>query len=60
MQTNKVQWWFTGFYGNPKTHHRIASWALLPHLNLGPGQPWYILGDFNKITRQDEKWGGRQ
>lgn len=47
-----------GFYGNLKTHHKTTSWGLLSHLNPGQGQPLYILGDFNEITLQDEKWGG--
>lgn len=48
-----------GFYGRPKTTRRKESWDLLSRINQDLETSWYVLGDFNKITAQDEKLGGR-
>ena len=51
-------WRFTGFYGNPITANREHSWALLKHLCLKLDLPWICVGDFNEITKAEEKKGG--
>ena len=51
-------WRFTGFYENPTTANREHSWALLKHLCLKMDLPWICVGDFNEITKAEEKKGG--
>ncbi|XP_042979926.1 uncharacterized protein LOC122310106 [Carya illinoinensis] len=54
------RWLLTCFYGDPKTVKRQESWNLLksfkPHYETG----WCIVGDFNEILTNDEKWGGNE
>lgn len=47
-----------GFYGNPVIANREHSWVLLKHLSLKMNLPWMCIGDFNEITRAEEKMGG--
>ena len=59
LDKNKdTKWRFTGFYGEPKTHRRMEAWSKLTGLNNKPSIPWLCTGDFNEISRQDEKLGG--
>ena len=53
-------WRLTGFYENPTIANREHSWALLKHLSLKLDLPWMCVGDFNKITKAEEKKGGPQ
>ena len=50
------EWRLTGFYGEPETSRRREAWDQLRSLNLRLEVPWLCCGDFNEITRQDEKW----
>ncbi|KAK4566162.1 hypothetical protein RGQ29_002398 [Quercus rubra] len=43
----------------PETHKRFKSWDLLHQLHRQSSLPWLCASDFNKITRQSEKSGGR-
>ena len=52
------EWRFTGFYGEPETHRRMEVWNKLRGLNNRSSIPWLYAGDFNEISRQDEKMGG--
>ena len=52
------EWRFTGFYGEPATARRHKAWAKLRTLNDKPHIPWLCAGDFNEITRQEEKVEG--
>lgn len=47
---------FTGFYGHPDSNKRCHSWRLLSAINFGDSKSWCVIGDFNKILKQDEKW----
>lgn len=51
-------WRFTGFYGASKTVNREDSWSLLSHLSTQIDLSWVCIGDFNEITRLEEKLGG--
>ena len=51
------EWRFTGFYGEPVTARRHEAWSKLRTLNDKPNIPWLCAGDFNEITRQEEKVG---
>ena len=52
------EWRFTGFYGKPITTRRHEAWTKIQTLNNRPHIPWLCAGDFNEITRQEEKVGG--
>ena len=52
------EWWLRGFYGEPETSKRREAWEILRQLNSRQGVPWLCVGDFNEITKQDEKLGG--
>ncbi|KAK9989615.1 hypothetical protein SO802_029854 [Lithocarpus litseifolius] len=54
------EWRFTGFYGEPETHKRIESWEQLRRLERKFQLPWICAGDFNELTRADEKLGGNR
>ena len=53
------EWRFTGFYGEPNTQNRHEAWARLKNLKSRGSAPWICAGDFNEITKQSEKMGGR-
>ena len=38
--------------------NREDSWTILRHLATQTSLPWVCLGDFNEITRLEEKLGG--
>ena len=48
-------WRLTGFYGNPVAVNWEHSWGLLKHLSLKMDIPWLCVGDFNEITKAEEK-----
>ncbi|XP_040989049.1 uncharacterized protein LOC121236682 [Juglans microcarpa x Juglans regia] len=47
----------TGFYGHPETAKRKGSWELLQMLKPSSELGWCVIGDFNELISQDEKWG---
>lgn len=49
----------TNFYGWPKTSERAKSWNMLHKICQGIGKPWCVIDNFNEITTQDGKLGGR-
>ena len=51
-------WRLTVFYGAPKVANREDSWTVLHHLGSQLNLPWVCFGDFNEITRIQEKFGG--
>ena len=52
------EWRFTGFYGEPVTAKQHEARSKFRTLNDKPHIPWLCAGDFNEITRQEEKVGG--
>ena len=52
------EWHLTSFYGEPKTTRRSEAWEKLRNLSSRRERPWLCCGDFNEITKQDEKLGG--
>ena len=52
------EWQLTGFYGESETSKRRKAWEILRQLNSCQGVLWLSVGDFNEITKQDEKLGG--
>ena len=51
-------WPLTGFYRELEIARRVEAWNKLKFLNSQFDIPWLCVGDFNKITIQDEKVGG--
>ena len=52
------EWRFISFYGEPVTNRRHEAWTKIRTFNNKPHIPWLCVGDFNEITRQEEKVGG--
>jgi len=52
-----IPWRATGFYGQPDSGKRFISWQLLEFLKTQYTMPWIVFGDFNEITKSDEKIG---
>jgi hypothetical protein len=50
-------WKLTSFYGHPNWLKRHESWVLLRYLQSYSPTPWLVIGDFNEIMTQDEKYG---
>ncbi|KAG2310874.1 hypothetical protein Bca52824_022431 [Brassica carinata] len=46
-------------YGHPIPKYRHLLWERLQRLAVSRHGPWMMCGDFNEITRQSEKKGGR-
>ncbi|KAL0014054.1 hypothetical protein SO802_001123 [Lithocarpus litseifolius] len=58
-QNTDEEWRFTDFYGEPDTNKRHEAWNKLRRLRNRGSSTWICAGDFNEITRQSEKIGGR-
>ena len=58
-KTTEDEWRFTGLYDEPDTSKRHESWDRLCNLKNGGSMTWILADDFNEITRQSEKKGGR-
>ena len=52
------EWRLIGFYGELEIARRCEAWNKLRSLNSSPKIQWLCFGDFNEITKQDEKLGG--
>lgn len=60
VNKNKTEEWrFIGFYGEPDTQNRHEAWACLRKSKVKGSAPWIYTGDFNEITKQSKKLGGR-
>ena len=53
-----VDWWFIGIYASTDDQIRRNQWRVIERRKELWGQRWLILGDFNDITSNEEKWGG--
>lgn len=53
------EWRFTGFYGELDTQKRHGLQAHLRSLKNRGNALWLYASDFNEITRQSEKCGGK-
>ena len=62
MSPNKTvcyDWWFIGLYASCDVVIRKEQWRVVKDRSRLWGDKWIITGDFNDITSNDEKWGGR-
>jgi hypothetical protein len=58
-EINGGTWKLTGFYGHPEVGKRHEAWNLLRYLHTTSPNSWLCIGDFNEITEDAEKFGGR-
>lgn len=56
---NAVQWMIFGIYENSETERRQETWTLIRFLCQKRVSLTLILGDFNEMLYQNEKWDGR-
>ncbi|KAF8080110.1 hypothetical protein N665_0974s0006 [Sinapis alba] len=52
--------YITFVYGDPVVEYRENVWECLTSMSLARSGPWLMLGDFNEITSNLEKKGGRK
>ena len=57
-KNSKTAWYFTRFYGEPKTTKRCEAKNDLRVLIHHSNTPWICVRHFNEITQQGEKLGG--
>lgn len=50
----------TFVYGAPDIPKRLEVWEKLSELYADRNNPWFLTGDFNEITDNSEKAGGRE
>lgn len=48
-----------GFYGESDTQKRHEAWGRLRSLKSRGKAPWLCARDFNDVTKQSQKIGGR-
>lgn len=52
--------YMTFVYGDPVIKYRDLVWERLTRMSLNRSQAWFMIGDFNEITGNHEKRGGRR
>ena len=52
--------YMTFVYGDPVIKNRDVVWERLTQMSLNRSQAWFMIGDFNEITGNHEKRGGRK
>lgn len=51
--------WFIGIYASCEDQVRKNQWKVVKDRSRLWGEKWIIMGDFNDIVSNEEKWGGR-
>ncbi|XP_074356664.1 uncharacterized protein LOC141696420 [Apium graveolens] len=54
---NVAAWRLSCFYGMPESSRRKSSWDLIRLLANNSTLPWCIIGDFNDLLHDADKWG---
>jgi len=49
----------TFVYGDPNVQYRELVWERLTRIGIIRSDPWFMIGDFNEITGNHEKKGGK-
>ncbi|XP_071940395.1 uncharacterized protein [Coffea arabica] len=57
MEVNS-DWWFVGIYASCDHKVRKQQWKVLENRKRLWEERWMIIGDFNDIISNEEKWGG--
>ncbi|XP_027067676.1 uncharacterized protein [Coffea arabica] len=58
-EEKKESWWFIGIYASCDYLIRRGQWEVIGRRKAGWGKKWIIIGEFNDIVSNEEKWGGR-
>ena len=57
-QETQVDWWFVGIYASCVDNIRKNQWKIIENRKRMWGSRWIIVGDFNDIRSNEEKWDG--
>ena len=57
--TSKTPFFISAIYASPKFSRRKLLWNDLCVVVINFNLPWLVIGDFNEVMSQNEKWGGR-
>ncbi|XP_071939977.1 uncharacterized protein [Coffea arabica] len=53
-------WWFVGVYASTEGRVRKHQWDFIEEKKREWGEKWAVMGDFNDICSNGEKWGGNE
>ncbi|XP_071912221.1 uncharacterized protein [Coffea arabica] len=53
-------WWLVGIYASTEDRVRKHQWKTIEEKKREWGEKWAVMGDFNYICSNGEKWGGRE
>ena len=51
-------WLLSAIYGSPRFRERCILWNNHRVLSVRHNLPWAVMGDFNDVTKEEEKKGG--
>lgn len=57
---DKTRWWCIGIYASTDSRIKRQQWAVIKRRKRLWGDNWILIGDFNDIASNVEKWGGRE
>ncbi|GKV21679.1 hypothetical protein SLEP1_g31635 [Rubroshorea leprosula] len=55
-----IDWFLSGIYGRPQIATRALLWNELSTIAENISMPWMMIGDFNDVLDQSEKFGGNR
>lgn len=55
---SKTPFFLSAIYASPKFINRKLLWDNLRDVAVSVNMPWLLIGDFNDVVCQSEKWGG--
>ncbi|GKV14797.1 hypothetical protein SLEP1_g25615 [Rubroshorea leprosula] len=55
-----IDWFLSGIYGRPQIATRTLLWNELSTIAENISMPWMMIGDFNDVLDQSEKFGGNR
>ena len=59
-QMNNSHWWLIGIYASTEESVRKQQWKFIEKKKRDWGETWVLVGDFNDICSNKEKWGRRE
>lgn len=52
-----ASWLLTAVYGSPRYAARAGLWEAMHEMSATMDCPWMLVGDFNAVTSDQERWG---
>ncbi|CAK8537830.1 unnamed protein product [Lathyrus sativus] len=52
------KYWLTAVYAHNRLNKRRILWKEIKHLSINIQGPWYTVGDFNNVTKAQDRLGG--